>query len=326
MLRFICLVLIFLFSVSLEAQDIHWTQFNDNPIYLNAAHAGNFKEDIRFTANYRTQWRSVSIPFQTTAIAADTKFKSFGVGLNFFHDQVGDGKFQTTELQASIAKGIELNAKHQIRAALQFGFNYRQLNSAAFYFDSQYNGYIFDPNAPTNEVFQSASMLRPMLGLGLIHQYKINHSWSLEQGLGVYNLTRPNQSFFLDNTKRDLRFNYFASATYQYSLDLYLRPSLQVNLQGPYRMLQIGAMTDYVFSRSKQLILSGGIWWRTKDAYCLNFGYQHGPLYTGVSYDFNYSSLVPASRGRGAFELSFKYVLTKFKPPQKLHRICPDYI
>jgi type IX secretion system PorP/SprF family membrane protein len=326
MLRLIVIIICFATAPLLRAQDIHWTQFNQNPIYLNPAHAGNFSEDLRLTANYRTQWRSVSIPFQTTALAADTKWKGYGLGANLFHDQVGDGKFQTIELQASIAKGVTINKDQQLRLALQFGFNYRQLNSAAFYFDSQFNGYIFDPNAPTNENFQAASMIRPMLGIGTIHQYRINHSLSLEQGLGLFNLTRPNQSFFLDNTKRDLRFNYFASLYYDYYPQLILQPSMQLNFQGPYRSVTLGGMGHYLFSDTKQIELSAGLWWRVQDAFCINFGYKRGPLYTGLSYDINYSSLVPASRGRGAFELSFRYVFIRFKPPQKQHRICPDFI
>ncbi|MFM6946186.1 MAG: PorP/SprF family type IX secretion system membrane protein [Flavobacteriales bacterium] len=308
------------------SQDIHWTQFNQNPIYLNVAHTGNFAEDLRLTANYRTQWRSVSIPFQTTAIAADTKWKTYGVGLNFFHDQVGDGKFQTLELQGNVARSLQINKVQQLRVGLQFGFNYRQLNSNAFYFDSQFNGYIFDPNAPTNENFQTAAMIRPMLGLGTIHQYRINHSLQLEHGLGLYNLTRPNQSFFLDNTKRDLRFNYFATLHYDYYAKLALQPSLQLNLQGSYRSFTIGSMAHYLFSDAKQIQLSAGLWWRIQDAFCLDFGFKRGPMYAGISYDFNYSSLVPASRGRGAFELSFRYVFIRFKPPQKQYRVCPDFI
>ncbi|MEY4350001.1 MAG: hypothetical protein RL078_43 [Bacteroidota bacterium] len=326
MLRLLFLSLSLVLLPQLWAQDIHWTQFNQNPIYLNPAHAGNFNEDLRLTANYRTQWRSVSIPFQTTALAADTKWKGFGLGLNLFHDQVGDGKFQTFELQTSLAKSLQLNPQQHLRLALQIGFNYRQLNSAAFYFDSQFNGYIFDPTAPTNENFQSASMLKPMLGLGAIHQYQINHSLRLEQGLGLFNLTRPNQSFFLDNTKRDLRLNYFGSLYYDYYPKLSLQPSIQLNFQGPYRSVVLGGMAHYKFAETNAILLSGGLWWRIKDAFCLNFGFQRGPLYTGISYDFNYSSLVPASRGRGAFELSFRYVFLRFNPPQKQYRICPDFI
>jgi type IX secretion system PorP/SprF family membrane protein len=308
------------------AQDIHWTQFNNNPIFQNPAGAGNFKEDIRLTANYRTQWRSVSIPFQTTALAADTKWKQWGLAINYFHDQVGDGKFQTNELQLSFCRPIEIHPQHTIRPAIQVGFNQRQLNSNAFYFDSQYNGYIFDPSAPTNEYFQTASMTKPMLGIGLIHAFEISKQYSLQSGLGIFNLTRPNQSFFLDNTQRDIRLNFFSKLHYQYAAKLAFEPSLQLNLQGTFRALTIGSTAAYLLSAKDKTTLSAGLWWRTKDAFCLQFGYARGPLYTGISYDVNYSSLVPASRGRGAFELSLRYVFTKFKPPQLQYRICPDFI
>lgn len=308
------------------AQDIHWTQFNNNPIFQNPAGAGNFNEDLRLTANYRTQWRSVSIPFQTTAIAADTKYKQFGLAINYFHDQVGDGKFQTNEMQLSLCRPLQINKSHQLRGAIQFGFNQRQLNSNAFYFDAQFNGYIFDPNAPTNETFQTASMSKPMLGLGLIHQYQINSKIDIQTGLGLFNLTRPNQSFFVDNTQRDIRLNLFSLLRYSYTNELSFEPSFQLQFQGPYRELTIGGTSTYLFSKKDKIFLSGGLWWRTQDAFCLQFGMARGPLYCGVSYDFNYSSLVPASRGRGAFELSLRYVFSKFRPAPIQYRLCPDFI
>lgn len=308
------------------AQDIHWTQFNNNPIFLNPAGAGNFNEDLRLTANYRTQWRSVSIPFQTTAIAADTKYKQFGLALNYFHDQVGDGKFQTNEMQISVCRPYQISKSQQLRGAIQLGFNQRQLNSNAFYFDAQYNGYIFDPTTPTNETFQTASMIKPMLGLGLIHQCQINAKINIQSGLGMFNLTRPNQSFFVDNTQRDIRFNLFSLLRYSYTNELSFEPSFQLQFQGPYKELTIGGTSTYLFSKKDNIFLSGGLWWRTQDAFCLQFGMARGPLYCGVSYDFNYSSLVPASRGRGAFELSLRYVFSKFRPAPIQYRICPDFI
>ena len=265
-------------SAPVLAQDIHWTQFNNNPIFQNPAGAGNFKEDLRLTANYRTQWRSVTIPFQTTALAADTKWKQWGFGLNYFHDQVGDGKFQTNEVQISACYPISLNQKHVLRPALQVGFNQRQLNSNAFYFDSQYNGYIFDQNAPTNEFFQTASMTKPMLGLGFIHQYNINKQYHFQSGVGLFNLTRPNQSFFQDNTQRDLRLNIFAQLRYQYTAQLFFEPSFQLNFQGPYRALTLGGIGEYVLSSKDKISINAGLWWRTKDAFCLQFGMARGPI------------------------------------------------
>jgi len=315
-----------IWSACLLAQDIHWTQFNNNPIYQNPAGAGNFNEDLRFISNYRTQWRSVSIPYQTTALSADLKYKGLGVGINYFHDQVGDGKFQTNELQINLCKPFKILDRHVLRAAIQIGFNQRQLNSNAFYFDDQFNGYLFDPNAPTNENFQVASMTKPMLGTGCIHNYTINSKFKIQNGIGLFNLTRPNQSFFSDNTKRDLRLNVFSQLKYQYNPTLAVEPSFQMNFQGTYKELVLGALAEYLFSKNDNIILSTGIWWRAKDAFCLQFGLNRGPMYCGISYDFNYSSLVPASRGRGAFEISLRYVITQFRPLPLQYRICPDFI
>lgn len=322
-LRIIILVLL---ASPVFGQDIHWTQFNNNPIFQNPAGAGNFQEDLRLTANYRTQWRSVSIPFQTTALAADLKYKGHGFALNYFHDQVGDGKFQTNEMQLSWCKPFQINKLQELRAAVQLGFNQRQLNSNAFYFDEQFNGYIFDPNTPISENFQTASMLKPMLGFGLIYKHLINTKSSIQSGLSCFNLTRPNQSFFADNTQRDIRLNVFGQYRYQYAPNLTLEPSFQLNFQGPYKEFTLGAVGTYLWSSNEHISLSSGIWWRVKDAFCLQFGYARGPMYCGISYDFNYSSLVPASRGRGAFELSLRYVFSKFQPAPIQYRICPDFI
>jgi len=90
-------------------QDIHWTQFNDNPLFQNPGNAGAFPEDIRFIANYRNQWRSVTVPFSTNSFSADTRYKDWGVGLLAFHDQVGDGKFAPLNVRrTSIDQSISL--------------------------------------------------------------------------------------------------------------------------------------------------------------------------------------------------------------------------
>ena len=58
----------------------------------------------------------------------------------------------------------------------------------------------------------------------------------------------------------------------------------------------------------------------------LNIAYEKGPLYCGISYDVNFSKLVPASNARGGFEIAVKYVISRFKPKQIIHRVCPDFI
>jgi hypothetical protein len=53
---------------------------------------------------------------------------------------------------------------------------------------------------------------------------------------------------------------------------------------------------------------------------------DYNDLFVGISYDLNYSKLVPASRMRGGFELAARYIIRTFKPKKMLHRVCPDFI
>ena len=103
-------------------------------------------------------------------------------------------------------------------------------------------------------------------------------------------------------------------------------PSVQYSRQGTYQELIIGGLARYAFSKRERIQLYSGLWWRNKDALALNVAFEKGPMYVGLSYDINYSKLVPASNARGGFELSFKYVISRFNPKQIIHRVCPDFI
>src|ERR1041385_2662566 len=51
---------IFIFSANnFFAQDIHFSQFNENPMHINPAYTGMFDGLFRVTMNYRSQWASM---------------------------------------------------------------------------------------------------------------------------------------------------------------------------------------------------------------------------------------------------------------------------
>lgn len=307
---------------------MHWTQFNDNPLFQNPGNSGLFKEDLRFVANYRNQWQSVTVPFSTSSFSIDTKHKGWGLGFLAFHDQVGDGKLSTLEGQLNVSKPFSIPSfsGHLFSPGINLGFNYRQVNWGLLYFDNQYNGYVFNPSAPSNETFQSDSKMNLSLGLGMVDNWTINDQWQLETGLSSFNVNRPNQGFYNEIVRRDLRWNLFTKARYALNTDWVLMPSIQYSRQGTYQEFIIGGLARYVFSKRERIQLYSGLWWRNKDALALNVAFEKGPMYVGLSYDINYSKLVPASNARGGFELSFKYVFSRFKPKQIIHRVCPDFI
>ena len=327
------LVLLLLSASYANAQDIHWSQFNDNPIFQNPANAGHFRGDVRFIGNYRDQWRSVTVPFQTLNFSVDAtplNRRDIGYGLMVFHDVVGDGNFRTIEIQGNIAKQFKITADsmHTLRAGLNVGMNHRQLNFDKFYFDNQFNGVQFFPSLPTGEVLFSDSRTNLNVGAGLTYQYYENERFNFTGGFGFYNINRPNQGFYGDVIRRDLRFTAFGKGIYKLNYDWDLVPGFQVSVQGKYREIMVGSSAKYtlVNRMGDYKALYAGLYYRNRDAAFLSLGMDFQAWFVGVSYDVNFSLLVPASRTRGGVEIAVRYIMNRFKPKKIVHRICPDYI
>jgi type IX secretion system PorP/SprF family membrane protein len=326
---FLSILVLSFYQISF-GQDVHWSQFNDNQLFQNPGQAGHFDGDYRFIANYRDQWRSVTVPFSTFSMSADTKFKDYGVGLLISNDQAGDGKFRTVEVQGNFSRLFKItkDSVHTIRPGINFGMNHRQINWDALYFDSQYNGYIFNPSAATNETYQNDRKTNLSLGLGSLYEWRRNERFKVLSGFGIYNLNRPNQGFYTEKIQRDIRFTIFAKGTFKINQKWDAVPSLQFNNQGVYRELLLGGSAKYYLTSSTKIYqaLYGGIWYRNRDAAYLTFGYDYKDFFAGISYDINFSKLVPASRARGGIEIAVRYIIRTFKPKRIIHRVCPDYI
>ncbi|MFK7785836.1 MAG: PorP/SprF family type IX secretion system membrane protein [Crocinitomicaceae bacterium] len=331
-IAFLALIFLFVSSIA-HAQDIHWSQFDANPIYQNPGNTGQFNGDIRFIGNYRDQWRSVTVPFNTINATVDTKLpfnKNLGVGGMIFHDVVGDGQFRTVELQANTSYLLKLTSDsvHTIRPGVNFGLNHRQLNTDQFYFDSQFDGIQYNPSLPTNETFATDRRSNFSFGIGAVYQYYQNERFNITGGVALFNINRPDQGFFANEIQRDRRLNLFANGIYKLNYDWDILPSMQFSVQGVYREFMIGARAKYTLVNrlGEYRALYGGLHYRNKDAAYLSVGMDYQNWFVGMSYDINFSKLVPASRLRGGFELAVRYILTRFKPKKIVHRICPDYI
>lgn len=324
-----------LLGLNVSAQDIHFSQFYMNPIFLNPALAGNFNGDWRFSANQRQQWRSVSRPYNTVAISAENKegwiLPGMYHGINFFHDAAGDGNYKTIEMSLSTAYQMYLDndSIHSITPGFQFGINHRNIDYDNFKYDSQYNGLSFDASLPSMETFPNPKRTGLLLNLGLMYAYRPEKRKEIVAGLGWYNIPQNKQSFFgNDLIKRDRRFAFHSKAVWELNFEWDLQPGIFLQFQGKYKEIIFGSNLRYIFKDKKGEYIApyGGIWWRNRDAAYLVAGMYYNNWIAGISYDLNFSKLVPASNLRGGLELSVQYVLHLFKPKDIIHRICPDYL
>lgn len=324
---------IVLFAQVAQAQDIHWSQFNDNQVFQNPGNVGQFNGDIRFIGNYRDQWRSVTVPFSTISVSVDSKLynhKNFGYGLLLFHDVAGDGKFRTIEAQANASYLLKLtsDSTHTIRPGFNVGINNRQLSFDQLYFGNQFNGMSYDPSISSGEVLETNKNTNLSIGFGTIYQYYKNERFNFTGGIGLYNINRPNQGFYNAVVERDIRLNVFGKGIYKLNYDWDLVPGMEFSLQGKYREFIIGSSVKYtlVDRLGEYRAVYGGLFYRNRDAAYLSAGFDYQAWFFGVSYDINFSKLVPASRTRGGLELAVRYIMFRFKPKKIVHRICPDYI
>jgi type IX secretion system PorP/SprF family membrane protein len=318
-----------------NGQDIHFSQFDKAPTNLNPALTGNFEGQWRFSANQRSQWRSVSRSFNTFGFGAENNeqklVKNLYHGVNYMNDVAGDGDYRTHEFNITNAYKMALgdDGRKVLTAGLQLGINHKAIDFNAFQYDAQFNGYKYDANLPSNEVFLNERYTNLNLGLGLLFSQLVNNELTYEVGVGSFNLLPQKQGFFgAPAIIRDRRLTVHGSAIYQLEKEWHLMPGFLFQTQGVYRELVIGSNIRYVQRdrKSEYVAPYAGLWFRTKDAVNIVAGLYYNNWVAGVSYDINVSELTPASNVRGGLEFSFQYILNIFKPELKQYRLCPDYL
>ncbi len=317
-------------------QDIHFSQFFNSPIINNPANAGMIDEDYRFAANQRVQWRSISDnPYNTFALSADMKNpfqkENFGAAFSFLHDITGDSRFQTIDINLSGAYIMPLSSDtvHAISFGLQTGLAIKNINYTDLSFDKQYNGVYYDASLGNGENFASESKTYLNLATGATYFFKPSKRMWGEAGVALFNITKPKQSFFTDETiRRDRRALIQLRGSYPINTKWDLIPSFSFMFQGKYKELVFGNLGKYILvdERGQYRALYGGLFYRGGDAGYMFLGMDYDNWHVGLSYDLNLSNLKPASARRGGWEVALIYKLRYFKYRPEIHRSCPNYM
>lgn len=329
-----------------NAQDIHFSQFNQSPLTLNPALAGTTVW-IRASMIYRTQWSAVTVPYKTIGASFDVKSKrrwikikhetakfrqsgenGFGWGVNVYNDRAGDGKMGTLQMNGSLAYQIYLSAKSMLAAGFQGGLMQRSLNFSSLYWGSQY-----DPNSSTGYntalpadkaiASGSSSLIRPDLGAGMIYTYKKNERYmsgndqrDFTVGASVFHINQPKYSFLGGNEKLDPRIVLHGSGTYGIAnTRIAIVPGVMISKQGPNQEIFAGTMVRYMLRDDskytgfvKGASFSAGGYYRNRDAFVATALFEFSSYGIGMSYDLNVSGLKTVSSGRGGFEITLRFL------------------
>jgi type IX secretion system PorP/SprF family membrane protein len=323
-------LLILVFSCfALPAQDVHFSQMTETPLYLSPANTGFFNGYVRAIANYRSQWSSMNKAFQTEAISIDgglfrsKKHQAFmGIGLTLFRDQAGVAKVSTTNLLLNVSGLVKIGKRSALSAGLAFGTTGGNANYSSLTYASQFNGNILDPTTVSGETpYRQFTTLD--VGTGLAYEYAryrrdTDHDdvMSFKVAFGAYHLNRPVQDFGAgSNYKLPIRLAYSITSVLDIQDTKFtLNPVAVFQSQGTAQELYFGSYIKYrmssgtkVTGEKTQNAIGFGMFYRRKDAVIPGLIFDFGDLSFAMAYDVNISPYSTASKSFGGFEISLRY-------------------
>ncbi len=187
-------ILLFFISGAAMAQDPQFTQFYNNPVYLNPAYAGATKAG-RVIYNYRTQWPKMT-NLKTTLISADyflpviDKNTAFGVALLYMNDEAGTNlSFVDNNINiiVSIEKPVWKNWR--IRGGVQYGFYNRRIGDQTG--ELQFEDALITGGTTMEDL---SGLLGEKVNFSDISVGTLLTGHKLWFGLAAYHLNQPDQS------------------------------------------------------------------------------------------------------------------------------------
>jgi type IX secretion system PorP/SprF family membrane protein len=318
-------------------QDINFSQFYELPLLRNPALAGIFNGNVRFTAAYRNQWQSITVPYRTMALGAEIKFFKglaagdfITTGFQITNDVAGDSRLKRTQFFPVLNYHKMLNEENNTFIAVAFmgGPVSESFDPAKLQFDDQFVNGAYSSSNPTSQTFNRTSFSYLDASTGLSFSSLINNNARFYFGAGLYHFTKPKLSFMVDNEiilNKKWVFNTGLSVyTSTYNRIVFYADYF---MQGANRMTQGGFLYTHNFDHTgddARLSLSGGAVYRWKDALIPVIKINTNKLNIGLSYDVNISKLSKASQYRGGFELTLSYMgLWKGKNSETKNVECP---
>ena len=125
-------------SLSLQAQDVQFSQFYAAPLYLNPAFAGS-TELARAGINYRNQWPSYPTNFVTYSGYFDYYFDDYnsGVGLLLLSDLEGQAGLKTNMVSLQYAYNLRITDGLSFRAGLSGSYTMQNIDKSNLIFGDQ---------------------------------------------------------------------------------------------------------------------------------------------------------------------------------------------
>lgn len=331
--------LLFLFgSLSLSAQDYHFSQFFANPLSLNPALTGLFEGRYRVSLASRSQWgQTLETPYATTAFNADFHYfinprkrqykDAFGVGVNFVSDRLAEFNYSVNQIMISGAfhKSLDPRNNQYLSIGGQFGVVQRNVSYDGLTFDDAFDGTSVFVDGATLEAFPANNYAFGDWQLGINYGFAPKNATSVNLGLAMHHVGEPEQSFYNELTTGEeivvtnllpRRYSGYLNIGVPLNRDVLLSPRVYAFSQGPHVMINSGSNIRFLINDSNGAALHLGAYARVVDSVSgLGLdsavgmvGVELSNFLIGLSYDVGLNGLQTSRRHQGAFELNLAYL------------------
>ena len=295
-------------TINLRAQDVAFSQFYSNPIYLNPAFAGSIGVP-RLVTQYRNQWPGFDKAFNTYAMGFDLPVKALEGGLGFLllNDAQGNSALKSLQFDVMYTKFTRLNKNFSMNGSIQAGLHRNSLDWSKLIFP---DNLILDYGNPgvTQEVpvsDRNYNYFDVSAGILVYNNFMF-------LGLAGHHLNKPKQSFYQGQEQAGVLYRkytlHFGSALGIYThgqqrKTFDLLPQIVYQQQGGFRQFNYGISVD-------RRGLSTGVWFRQDmglkyNALIFIIGFVKNSWQLTYSYDWVVSGLSGLTGGSSEITLSF---------------------
>ncbi|MBE0651451.1 MAG: PorP/SprF family type IX secretion system membrane protein [Bacteroidales bacterium] len=185
---------------ALQAQDVDFSQFFNNPTYFNPAYVGLTK-GLKVRMNYRRQWTGLSGDYHAYDFSADIADRNIpgagGIGIIATSDLQGLGLLKTSMVGIIPAVRIPINSFSVFQVGALISIISRQINWNNLVFSDQLDPRLGNIGPSSFPVPGSSPITFPDFTIGGIYQMQLNNLVGTF-GFAVHHITQPNQSFLQD--------------------------------------------------------------------------------------------------------------------------------
>ncbi len=313
-----------------NAQDVGFSQFYANPLYLNPAFAGS-KVAPRIALSYRAQWPGLVSAFSTVSASYDQYINDMhgGIGAILLSDRQGDhGMLNTNMLAAMYSFRFQVHEDIFVNLALQAGVVNMNLNwdPNIMRWPDQIDANCGWINLTSATPPDNRSKFYPDFAAGAMIY---GPAWYA--GFAAHHLNQPSQGFYAED-RVPMKFtanaggliNLSEERRRQSSLGLgtpVISPNFIYQYQGGFHYFNYGLYLDW-------MPFLVGAWFRHSttnvDAFIFMVGAQHDHFKIGYSYDVTLSEM--GNSTLGSHELTVGILLPV---PEQKHKIkairCPSF-